>query len=429
MRTGNSRIRGWSLRPPSWNLISLLLAAVVTFAGCASNTVRSSQATPTLTPTTTLPAPTATVLCPYCFAPLTLSQAWGNPAIRSLPSALPGNRVFVFDNAVTPDNQWLIGADEPRDFITNAGNRPSYLSLYNIQNGQLVHLRALLHPQSQVLAASADDTWVVWSEGDDQPNFFDWTLFAYNRQTGQVQQLAQAARAGGQPVPGGYPIPVVDAGHVIWGEALGPVGPSTLDNAVVRMEDLATGQVTTLATRAGIPNLAWPWALWGQFTSTAGTDGTGAIVITNLSTGQTEKLAQQPASISIAGTSLAWDDITSTLQTGSSTTVYLLEDFTKGTNAYVVLTTGFDQQYATLNDRLVGWSQSGVTQVYDRAEHRLVSLPVTNGESDSWVGYHTLVWPEPESKAQQDYDTQHNLIPAPTWNIIDTSTLPVQTGP
>src|SRR5579872_6971946 len=164
VRTGNSRIRGWSLRPPSWNLISLLLAAVVTFAGCASNTVRSSQATPTLTPTTTLPAPTATVLCPYCFAPLTLSQAWGNPAIRSLPSALPGNRVFVFDNAVTPGNQWLIGADEPRDFITNAGNRPSYLSLYNIQNGQLVHLRALLHPQSQVLAASAHDTWVVWSE-------------------------------------------------------------------------------------------------------------------------------------------------------------------------------------------------------------------------------------------------------------------------
>jgi len=402
----------------------LLLSLIVALSGCTSGgSGRAARATPI----TTLPAPTATVPCPSCFPPLTLAQAWGHPTIHTLPSALPDNRGFVFDNAVTPDNQWLIGANEPRDFITNT-TRLSYAVLYNIATRQMVTMHALLHPQSQILAASADDTWVVWSEADDQPNFFDWTLFAYNRQTGLVHQLALAVRAGGQPAPGPYPVPMVSAGRVIWGEALGPVGPDTLDNAVVRIEDLATGQVRTLAKRAGNPDLAWPWVLWDQFTSTAGTDGTGAIVITNLSTGQTEQLAQQPASISMAGTSLAWDDITSSPQTGSSSTIYLLDDFTKGTNAYIMLATGFDQQYATLNDRLVGWSQSIVTQVYDRAERRLVTLPVTNGESDSWVGNRTLVWLEPEPKAQQDYDTRHNLIPAPTWNIIDTSTLPVQTG-
>jgi hypothetical protein len=106
--------------------------------------------------------------------------------------------------------------------------------------------------------------------------------------------------------------------------------------------------------------------------------------------------------------------------------VSLIDDITQGTNAYTQPVSGSDTfQYVTLNTCLVAWSAFSATEVYDRAERRLVTLPVTNGKSDSWVGFHTLVWPEPEPKAQQDYDTQHNLIPAPTWNIIATSRLPV----
>jgi len=423
----SSRVRGWSRRPPSQQLLVPLLTTIVVIwalAGCASDnsgrTVPTGHATPTASPS----VPTATVVCPYCSPPLSLAQAWGHPTVRTLPTAMDADRthVFTFDNAATPDNQWLIGAIEPRDFINNT-TELSHAVLYNVTTRRIVTMHALMHPQSQILAASADDTWVVWSEADDQPNFFDWTLFAYNRHTGQVRQLTQAARAGGQPVAGPAPYPVVSAGYVIWGQAIGSVGPSTLDNAVVRMEDLATGQVRTLATRAGIPDLSWPWALWGQFSSTAGSSGTGAIVITNLSTGQTEQLAQQPASISMADTSLAWDDTTS---------VYLLDDFTKGTNTSTQLAyasnPGDHLQFVTLNDRIVAWTSDSETQVYDRAEHRLVTLPVSSGRGVTWVGGHILLWMNPEPQSQQDYDTSHQLIPTPTLNIIDTSALPVQTG-
>jgi hypothetical protein len=383
VNTRRAHVRGWFPRPPAGWLVALLVVvvAVEALAGCASsNSGRTAHATPTASP----PVPTATAFCPYCSPPLTLAQAWGHPTIRRLPSALPDNRVFVFENAVIPDNQWLIGTDEPRDFLTNAGRRASYLSLYNVGTGQLLRLRALLHLASQVLAASADDHWIMWSEVADQPNFFDWTLFAYNRQSGQVHQLAQAVTAIGQAVPGPSPLPVVNVGRAIWGEAMRPVGPDTLDNAVVRLEDLASGQVTTLATGAGNPDLAWPWALWDQFdlsngTATSTTGQTPSyVVIKNLSTGQTERLADQPATIVIDGTSVAWDDITSTQQSSSSD-VSLIDDITQGTNAYTQLVSGSDTfQYVTLNTRLVAWTAFSATEVYDRR------AAVGHAPSDKW---------------------------------------------
>jgi hypothetical protein len=54
----------------------------------------------------------------------------------------------------------------------------------------------------------------------------------------------------------------------------------------------------------------------------------------------------------------------------------------------------------------------------------LVILPVKNGQSESWVGGRTLVWSEPETKGQQDQDARTNLLPTPTLNVVDTTTLP-----
>jgi hypothetical protein len=358
----------------------------------------------------------ATVPAPL--APTTLQKAWGNVTIHALPSALADNRVFVFDNAATPDGQWLIGTNDPRDFINNTTRLP-YAVLYHVGTKQIVTMRALLHPHSQILAASADDHWVVWSEADDAPDFFDWTLFAYDRKSGQARQLAQATLDNGQPVHGPSPMPVIDHGKLVWGQPIGLVSPDTLDNAVVRMEDLATGQTTTLATKAGNPYLAWPWVAWAQIT----TGSNGYVALKNLATGQTQHLQEQPSSMEIAGASLAYDDTTS---------VYLISDIAQGTDNQQSLATAANQvdhlQFVSLNDRLVAWSQNTVTQVWDRVQRRLVVLPVTNGESDSWVGGRTLVWLEPESKAQQDQDSRNNLIPTPTFNVIDTTTLPTAPG-
>lgn len=376
-------------------------------AGCASSSVHT-QTTPT-------PSVAATATTVPALPPTTLQKAWGNVTIHALPSALADNRVFVFENAATPDGQWLVGANEPRDFINNT-TRLTYVVLYNISTHQIVTVHPLLHPKSQILAISVDDRWLVWSEADDQPDFFDWTLFAYDRKSGQTRQIAQAVSINGQPVQGLSPKPVLSNGRAIWGQAIGPISADSLSNAVVRIEDLATGQVTTLATKAGNPYLAWPWALWGQIST--GSDG--YVLLKNLENGQSAQLNEQPTGIGMAGTSLVYDNTTS---------VYFIQDITRGLDHPQVLATAANEadhlQFVTLDERLIAWSQDSATQVWDRAEQRLVVLPVTNGQSDSWVGGRTLVWLEPETKAQQDQDTRNNLIPTPTFNVVDTSTLPV----
>lgn len=68
---------------------------------------------------------------------LDMSAAWGQVTVHRLPSAMGNNQVFVFENAATPDGQWLVGALEPRDFITNT-TRPSFAVLYNISTRQIV---------------------------------------------------------------------------------------------------------------------------------------------------------------------------------------------------------------------------------------------------------------------------------------------------
>ena len=276
----------------------LLVVSTLLLGGCASNDIHprptntAAAATATITP---IPTPNQT--------PLSLHDAWGNITIHHLPGTLTGNQQFILENAATPDGQWLVGVLQPVDFVKNT-TQPSYLVLYGVATGRVVTVRQLLHQQSQVIGVSADDRWVVWSEAADQPNFFDWTLFAYDRQTHVVRQIAQAVRSEDGPVHGPVPYPVVDHGRLLWGQAIGEVEPDTLQNAVVMMEDLDTDEKTTLATKAGSPAMGWPWVAWDQ--QTTGNDGN--VILHNLATGQQMVLASKPATVAISGTSIAYDD-------------------------------------------------------------------------------------------------------------------------
>jgi hypothetical protein len=133
------------------------------------------------------------------------------------------------------------------------------------------------------------------------------------------------------------------------------------------------------------------------------------------------QLQGQPSYITLAGTSVAYTD-------ANLHTLFLLEDMTQSTtNPQVLLQLGDATdhiQFITMNARLIGWVQDTTVQVWDRVEHHLVKLPISSGRSDSWVGGRTLVWPDPEPQAQQDQDTRNNLIPTPTFNVLDTTTLP-----
>ncbi len=398
---------------------AVLLLLLLGLTACSGSTAQQAAAT-TTTPATSTPASATLTPTPTPNSgPVDMQTAWGAVTVHQLPSAMGNNQVFVFENAATPDGQWLVGALEPRNFLTNT-SQPSYLVLYNISSHQVQTLHALLTPQSQILSVSADDHWIVWSEASDQPNFFDWTLFAYNRQTGQVKQLAQAAQANGQAIPGPYPMPGVDQDTVLWNQVIGPISSTMLENAVVKVENLATGSVTTLATKAGPPlGLSWPWAMWSQ--GTPGVDA--AVLFQNLNTNQRITFSGTVGFIALSGTSVAYT-------TSTNKSLFLLEDITRSASNATLITQVGDAnylQFIAMNNRLIGWTAYSMTpQVWDRAQHRLVNLPITNPESEpgTWVGGHLLVWADSESPTQQDQDMKDGLTPTPTYDIIDTDMLP-----
>jgi hypothetical protein len=331
---------------------------------------------------------------------LSAAAAWGPVAARKLPLAIGTDRTFVFDNVGTPDGAWLIGVSQPNEFPQTA--RPSEAVLYRVADGTLRTMAQLETPASQVLTASSDGHWVVWSEAADQPYFYDWRLRAYDLTSGTVTELARAVDANGSPVPGPYPVPSVSHGLAVWGQAVGPMGagPSEMRNGVVREADLASGKVSTLATSAGMPVIAWPWITWGVWS-----DDTGYTRIEDLGTNRTSRLDVMPPTIALNGRSAAYND-------PDSHSVFLVDDMAQP--AARLIAQGVDAadhlEWITLNARLVAWAQSTTTQVYDRAEQRLVALPMTFGRSAVYVCGPLAVWEDFDPGASGQDNPTHLVI-------------------
>lgn len=409
MNTRARRAGVGHILPHSW-LFVFLLSVVVLVAGCAD---APNPPQPTATHTTTA---RSTAACSQSSdqSPVPMSQVWGKVSVRKLPRVLANNYIFIFEQAATPDGQWLVGNSVPRDFPNN-GTTPSYLVLRNVATGQVQTIAQLLTPQSQVDAASSDGEWVVWTEFVGITSTSDWTLRAYNRATRQLLQLAQVTKnAQGQPALGPVPSPVVDHGIVVWSQGLGPVGPQTLSNAVVREEDLSTGAVRTLATSATYVTMSWPWAAWAQVESS----NSGVIQFKNLLSGQTARLNDQPSYLVLQGTSTAYVDKDGSLN--------LIDDVTRDTPSTQPLaypTEYFD--FPSISDRLIGWNQNSAAVVYDRLLRCFVALPLVNSKiSATFVSPHLLYWEDAEPAVQQQQDDQAHLEHGGTIYIIDTSSLP-----
>jgi hypothetical protein len=339
-----------------------------------------------------------------------MRQAWGNVSIASLPTSMGDNLMFVWEFSATPDKQWLLGAVQQYDY-TKPRTQPAYLALYNIHTRQVQRIHTLLTLQSQALGASVDDHWVAWSEADDAA-YFDWTLFLYNRDTGQTTEVAAAPKVNGQPVSGPNTPPIISGGHMIWSQPIGPVkqgDSASLQNAVVKLEDLSTGKITTLATGAGLSTLSWPWAAWGVYPTQS--DSQGYMEIKNLQTGQDIHLPEQPATLVLDGVSVAYDN---------NSAAFLINDITKYHSDPQQIASSQDIEWVTLNDRLVGWKQD-TTQpiVWDRLFNRPVTLPEQNtaDSTESWAVGNLLVW-------WKYQDVVHET--PPVLQIVDTSTLPTK---
>jgi hypothetical protein len=244
------------------------------------------------------------------------------------------------------------------------------------------------------------------------PRFYDWRLMAFDLQTGRIRELARATTSNGAAVPGPYPVPSVSHGLVVWGQAIAPVGsaPADLANAVVREADLATGKISTLATSAGMPAIAWPWLAWG-----VSSGDTGSMRVTNLETHQVVRIDQSPPTFALSSASAAYND-------PDSMSVFLIDDIATQTPARRIAT-GVDVadhlEWITLNARIVAWAQSTATRVYDRIERRLVDLPMTWGRSAVYVCGPLVVWEDFDPGASGQDNPTHLMI-------VSSASLPVR---
>lgn len=397
--------------------VAIFTVALSALTGCstAQSKVGASRKTPSALPTVTdrVAATPTSPIAPWTpEMPVAFSQAWGNVQVVKLPLDYANNQQFVFQQAASPDGQWLVGEIEPTDILNNQTIIPQ-LALYNISTREIRLVRPLLHPQSQIGSVSTDGQWLVWSEADDQPSFFDWTMYAYNLQSGIVQKIAQAPMRNGQPVSGPHSGPVVSNGYVLWSQPLASVTPGdvgSLDNVVVQMKNLSTGVATTLAKSAGEVALSWPWAAWAQVTSA--TDG--YVEIQNMETDAHQRLYVQPTSMALDGATLVYNTtftdvamIADVSQPLTGKTVYSTVEATGPT--YI--------QFPSASSRLLAWNESSgspVPLVWDRLLHKLITLPTTSSSQiyEAWTGGQLLVWDDP------------TLAPSGALYVVNTNNLP-----
>jgi hypothetical protein len=353
---------------------------------------------------------------------LDLATAWGAPTIRRLPTQVDDGHRFVFADAVTADGKWLIGSIEPR-LIFAATNETPVIALYNIATRAIVRLHATSTPRSQLLGAASNGDWIVWSEATDALRNDDWTMYAYNVSTKQLAQLAQAVRQNGEAIAGTLPYPAMDHGVVVWAQEAAS-SPTDQPRSVVRMLAIANGATTTLGVGVA-PTISWPWVAWRD---ESGRDkvrleepvASDTLHAMNIQTQEALRIHGSAESITLDGRTLA------ICQTRS---LAVVNDLSKGPSASTPIlhvNAPNHLQDVTMSARLIGWTQIGPAEVWDRLLRVFVVLPIRNGQSAAWVHGNMLVWLDPEPPAAQREDVDKNLYPTPDINVIDVSTLPTK---
>jgi hypothetical protein len=354
-----------------------------------------------------------------------LTTAWGAPPIHRLPTLIDAGHRFVFGDAVTADGKWLIGSIEPR-LIFAATNETPVIALYNIETREILRLHATRTPRSQLIGAAADGDWVVWSEATDVLRNADWTMYAYNLTTKQAPQLAQADRVNGAPIDGAMPYPAMDHGLIVWAQATA-TSPTEQPRSIVRALDISTGAAMTLGSGAD-PTISWPWVAWRD---ESGRDkvrpdvpvASDTLHLQNLETQEALHVHGSAQSLALASGSLA---LCQTRALG------LVDDLTKGLSAPATILTveaPNHLQDVTMSARLIGWTQVGPAEVWDRLLRVFVELPIRNGQSATWIHGNTLIWLDPQLPEAQKQDIESNLYPTPDIDVIDVATLPTKLGP
>lgn len=371
-------------RSASWltGALALVSLLTLTLSACGAATVRTRASIAPTATSTPVPYPTSTPPPPT----LTLQQAWGNIHVSNLPVAIPGGAQFFFENAATPDGQWLVGGV---GLVNSSPAFTPYIALYNVATHALRRIHDLQSANSSVAGASLNGDWLAWSENCGMAPG-PWSLNVYNLRTGVYQQIVSgvtSATASGWASP-----PVVSQGYVIWSQ-LPPNTPSSGNDVYksveVQLLQLSNGTVTTLATSANGAALAWPWAGWNVVTNSY---GGGYIQFKNMESGQMTRFSQPVSYLAMAGSAAVLGF--------SPGQILLAPDVTQPdvTQRVYFAPSGAEADQATVSDRLIAWfaqSDSAIPQVYDQRLHAYVILPRGYAPAtQAWTDGNLLVWDE-----------------------------------
>ncbi|GIH05467.1 hypothetical protein Rhe02_35340 [Rhizocola hellebori] len=115
-------------------------------------------------------------------------------------------------------------------------------------------------------AMAAESPWIVWEQLNSKTNLSDWSVHAFNQDTGDRLVVATSAGPDGGYVAGQQPLPALAHGIVAWAQ---PVrGSAGTVESELKSFDLAARGVTTLDTgRLSSPVFAGPYLLWAKVDS------------------------------------------------------------------------------------------------------------------------------------------------------------------
>lgn len=130
-------------------------------------------------------------------------------------------------------------------------------------DGQLTTIATYGPNASGLYAIAVELPWVVWTQGESNTNFNDWTVRAWDQRTGIVAQLSTSHRSDGSFVSGQPPTPAVVNGMAAWAQSVASPG-APIDNEL-RVRTLATGREIVLAHgTVSSPVFALGRLIWGR---------------------------------------------------------------------------------------------------------------------------------------------------------------------
>jgi hypothetical protein len=133
----------------------------------------------------------------------------------------------------------------------------------DLSNGRMTRIATWDTRVSGMGWMAVDLPWVVWEQGNSQANLSDWSVLAWNRDTGRTTTLATSLLPDGSFLSGQPPLPAIRHGIAVWAQPLPK--RSDYNEAEIHIRDLARGADSVAATgRVGAAVFAGRYLIWAQ---------------------------------------------------------------------------------------------------------------------------------------------------------------------